>query len=97
MRAKENPAPLGKALAPPLIGLKKYLAAGELLLKDEAGCGPRKFAPWVKQSLRFTRRTAYHYMRVAAGWSVCKTAFHLRDALRCWPATAVAAPRATWR
>lgn len=46
---------------------------GEDLLRAKQHLGKRKFAPWLKSNFRFSRPTAYKYMRIARKWPIiCK-------------------------
>jgi hypothetical protein len=55
-------------------GLEQYRAAGEALIKAREQCGSRKFKPWLEANVKFTRQTAYAYIRVAENWDICKAA-----------------------
>src|SRR5262245_6077157 len=46
---------------------------GQDLIKARQQCGPRKFAPWLREHFDFSRQTAYGYIRVAENWgAICK-------------------------
>jgi site-specific DNA-methyltransferase (adenine-specific) len=63
-------------------GLEHFRQAGEDLLKAKARCGHGKWLAWLKKSVKFTRQTAWNYLKVAENWDKCQTVGHLQDALR---------------
>lgn len=65
-------------------GLEHFRVAGDALLKAKAACGHGKWLPWLQQNVKFSGRTARHYMQVAKDWGKLATVANLglRDALR---------------
>jgi protein gp37 len=63
-------------------GLEHFRAAGLALQKAKAQCGQGKWLSWLKRNVKFDRRTATNYMRVAEKWETVSHAEGLRDALR---------------
>jgi hypothetical protein len=41
---------------------EKAIRIGELLIDQQAECGSRKFAPWLKANVKFSRKTAYRFI-----------------------------------
>jgi hypothetical protein len=61
--------------------LEQAKRAGDALLRAKKLTGHGKWLPWLTANVRFSRRTAQAYMRVAGRWDKCATAAHLSDAL----------------
>jgi hypothetical protein len=63
-------------------GLGHFRRAGEALRKAKAQCGHGQWLGWLQANVRFDRRTASNYMRVAAEWETVSHLGCLREALR---------------
>src|SRR5262249_54156883 len=67
-------------------GLEHFRAAGDRLIKAKAqlkeDVGHGQWLKWIKKNLKFDRRTATNYMRIADKWETVSHSDNLRDALR---------------